>query len=181
MNKKMTMVLVAAVVTILPAIAVADVLITGSATLEGTSHGGIFELQAGENYLDAYNMGSIEWIGDAVGPSMGVLDLQGIINQTTKMINVLDLNISASAPTTGTLTITVSSSTLPEGAVMYVSDAAFTGYFTSTGTVQSIDLASGGSISFTVGPLETLYFAFWLPAGEYAETSATLTGMYVAG
>lgn len=180
MNKKMTMLLIAAVVTILPAVAVADVLITGTATLEGTAHGGIFEIQAGSNYLNANAQGSIVWTGDSNGPTMGTIDLQGIMNQTTMMINVLDLNISASAPVTGTLNISVSSSTLPVGAMMYISDSAFTGFFTSAGTIQTVNLATGGYAVFTVGPSSTLYFAFLLPAGAYAETSAVLTGVYEA-
>lgn len=173
------MLLIAAVVTILPAIAVADVLITGSATLEGTTNGPVFILQPGSNYLSAHNAGSITWTPDSSGPAMGVVDLEGITNQSTSMMNVLDINLTGSAAT-GTLTLTVSQSNLPAGAIMYISDEAFSTYFTSSGSVQQIDLSGGGSVSFTVSASTTLYFAFFLPAGTYVGTSATLTGVYTA-
>lgn len=60
MNRKVTLLLLAAVTAILPAVAVADVMITGQVNIVGTQNTPAFYVCPGPNYLTADQLGSIE-------------------------------------------------------------------------------------------------------------------------
>lgn len=205
MNKKMTLLLIAAVTAILPAVAVADVLITGQVTLESFQHHTAFEFQPGPNYVAANSTNSIGWMA-AQGATMGQIDLEGSYYVQTEMVNVLDLNFTVSNPAAPAsfmgLYLNVSSSSFPVGTVMLISD-----YQVSFATLQSTPVthysAGDPSIAFNAAapyttalavdlsenphllvtgftPTQTLYISFLLPPGYYAGSSAILTGQFVA-
>ena len=202
MNRKMTLLLIAAVATILPAVAVADVMITGEISLEGNHHHTAFEFQPGPNYYAANMSNSIGWM-PAQGDTMGTLDLQGSIFVYTYMINVIDLNTTVSNPAapaqSKVLYLNVSSSTLPAGTIMTISTSeitfaqlwgtpvtTYTGTpipvdTSSTSTVVAVDLSQNPPLAIPpIGPSDTFYLGFILPPGTYQGTGATLTGQFVA-
>lgn len=205
MNKKLTLLLVAAVTAILPAVAVADVLVTGQLTLESYHHHTAFELQPGPNYGAANSTNSIGWM-PLQGTTMGQLDLEGSYYVQTEMINVLDLNFTLSNPAAPAsfmgLYLNVSSSTFSSGTVMVISDFAIS-FSVLESTPVTHYSAGDPSISLSVGsphtnivavdlsenphllvtsftPGQTLYVGFILPPGYYAGSSAILTGQFVA-
>lgn len=148
--------------TILPAVAVADVMITGQVNVSGTQNSPVFHLEAGSNYLNANAAGAITWTYSSA-ESMGTIDLEGISNQTTALVNVLDLNLSANAAP-GTLTISVTSSFVA-GTLMLVTTSS-----QSLASMPSgVDISGGSAVQVFSGPVsggQTLYIGFYLPAGQ---------------
>ncbi len=136
MNKKATILLVALVTAILPAVAIADVMITGHFTIQSGSNTPAWYVQEGPNYAEAYNAGAIVWTPSNGPESMGELDLQGMPSGNTLMINVLDLNFSTSISNMAdqvALLLNISGSTFPVGTVMAISSFYITfDNFTST-------------------------------------------------
>lgn len=205
MNRKMTLLLLAAVTAILPAVAVADVMVTGTITLESYHHHTAFELQPGPNYGAANSTNSIGWIA-GTGETMGTIDLQGSLYVQTEMINVLDLNFTVSNPAAPAsfmgLYLNVSSSTFNSGTIMVISDyqVSFAGMEATPVTsysagdpsigmsvasphdsIVAVDLSQNPHLVITsFVPTQTLYISFILPPGYYAGSSAILTGQFVA-
>ena len=203
MNKKIALIMVAAVAVILPAVAVADVLVMGQLTLESFHHHTAFEFQAGPNYAAANSTNSIGWIAQNDG-TMGTLDLEGSFYVQTEMINVIDLNMTvsnAAAPHTFMgLYLNVSSSDFPSGTIMVIStsqisfttlestvvtsytagDAPIALNAASASSVLAIDLSQNPHVLITgFVPTQTLYISFLLGPGMYAGSSAMLTGQFV--
>lgn len=187
MNRKATLLIVAAVAAILPAVAVADVMITGQVTMVGTQNTPVFILQPGPNYLKAYDIGSIN-LSTGTGGQVGVqcvqppapdtvpvtsIDLQGIANQTTYLINVVDLNITKG---TGTLWVNVTASDLPTGTSMYITSENDTQMTFSELMANAVAIDTTGTVwsqSVTAG--DVYYIGFILPPGMYEGTGATLS------
>lgn len=208
MNRKMTLLLLAAVTAILPAVAVADVLVTGTITLESYHHHTAFELQPGPNYAAANSTNSIGWTSDALSAQglMGMVDLEGSLYVQTEMVNVLDLNFTVSNPAAPAsfmgLYLNVSSSTFIPGTIMVISDyqVTFAGMEATPVTpysagdpsiglsvaaphtnIVAVDLSQNPHLLITsFAPAQTLYISFILPPGIYAGSSAMLTGQFVA-
>ncbi len=189
MNRKMTLLLLTAVTAILPAVAVADVMITGNVAIVGTQNTPIFYLQPGPNYPSAYAIGAIAWNPEVVAPSvvnnqplpMASFDLEGIANQTTALANVLDLNITIAAGVTGTLYVNFTGD-FPTGTLVWITNTT-----ASIGAVMSgVGGQSINSASFTfsgpfVGGTTTYYISFLLPASTgYAGSTGTITGTFIA-
>lgn len=190
MNRRITLLLVAAVTTILPAVAVADVMITGNVSIVGTQNTPIFYLQPGPNYPSAHAIGAIDWSpvmeatynSEQVGPlPMATFDLEGIANQTTALANVLDLNITINQGVTGILYLNFTGN-FPAGALVWITSSQV--------TVNDVMSGVGGqplnSASFTFsGPFNggttTYYISFYLPpSASYAGSTGTITGTFVA-
>ncbi len=188
MNRRVTLLLIAAVTAILPAVAVADVMITGNVLVNGTQNAPVFVIQPGPNYPSAFEIGAIAWNPNAgvsqtegsVAP-MATFDLEGIANQTTALANVLDLNVTINAGVTGTLYVNFTGD-FPAGALVWITS-------TQT-TVNDVMSQVGGqsinSATFTyTGPFQggttTYYISFYLPASlSYAGSSGTITGTFFA-
>lgn len=204
MNRKLALLMIAAVTAILPAVAVADVMVTGQLTLESFHHHTAFTLQPGPNYPAANTTNSLGWI-PSNDSTMGTIDLEGSLYVQTSMINVLDLNLSVSnvgAPATFMgLYLNVSSSTFPSGTVLVISTSqisfstlsstpvtSYTGgsppiavNAASLSTVVAVDLSQNPHLLLTgFSPAQTLYISFELGPGEYAGSSALITGQFVA-
>ncbi len=202
MNRKLTILLIAAVATILPAVAVADVLVTGNLTIQSGTNTNLFYFQQGPNYLKAHAAGAITWIEPVSSTNQGTIDLEGIGNQSTYMVNVLDMNFSLSPtaiPPPFVLYLNFSNSNFPAGTVMVVSTSQLTitqlqstpvTQYSGTSivvngglssTVVAVDLSQNPSLVVTnFGHSTTLYFGFELPPGLYTGASADLTGTFVA-
>lgn len=188
MNRKMTLLLIAAVTAILPAVAVADVMITGNVAIIGTQNTPVFEIQPGPNYGAAYAIGAIDWNPQLVGvvpeqstpAPMATFDLEGMTNLTTALANVLDLNVSISGAVQGTLYVNFTGD-FPVGALVWISETQM--------TVQDVMSMTGGqplnSASFTFtapfSGLTTYYISFYLPpSSAYAGSTGTITGTFIA-
>ncbi len=201
MNRKITLLLIAAVAAVLPAAAVADVMITGNISLESMLHHTAFEFEKGPNYGAANSTNSIGWM-PLQGDLMGQIDLQGSNYVTTEMVNVIDLNVTvsnAAAPASFSgLYLNVSSSTFPAGTVMVISTSqislstlvstpvtAYTGTpisvnGASLSTVVAVDMSQNPHLLITgFHPTQTFYLSYLLPPGYYAGSSAILTGQFV--
>ncbi len=192
MNRKATLFIIAAVAAILPAVAVADVMITGEVSLVGSQNTPVFILQPGPNYPAAHGAGAINFgtgpVAQCTTPpdggqtivttEMATVDIQGITNQTTYLINVVDLNITKG---TGTLWLNLTSSTLPvgtmiliQGTLMTFSDLTTNGIEIGSDVTVPLNLAT---LSVTTG--DTFYIGFYMPPGTYAGTSATILGTFM--
>ncbi|MCL5666043.1 MAG: hypothetical protein M1315_04320 [Candidatus Thermoplasmatota archaeon] len=186
MNKKVTMLLIAAVAMLLPAVAIADVMVTGSYTVSGSNIGPLFYLSEGPNYVNA---SSLELLSLGPAPSdtglMGTVDLEGIVNQTVWEINVLELVIPASTHAIGgNLTISITDATGFGSATMYVSLVANTPQTFGTLTSQNAFVIDNDpSYTFMISPGSgalVYYIGFVLPAGTYSSGSFTLTGTFTS-
>lgn len=186
-NRKVTLLLIAAVATILPAVAVADVMITGNVNIVGTQNAPVFVIQPGPNYPAANAAGAIIWnpqipvVEQAQVTPMATFDLEGIVNQTTALANVLDLNVTINAGVTGTLYVNFTGN-FPSGAMVWISSSQM--------NVHDVyNMVAGGqplnSASFVFngpfpGGTTTYYISFLLPYGSYAGASGTITGTFIA-
>ena len=204
MNKKIALIMIAAVAVLLPAVAVADVMVSGQIALESFQHHNAFRFQPGPNYQAANSTNSIGWIASTDG-TMGTIDLEGSYYVQTEMINVIDLNFALSNPAAPAtfmgLYLNISSSDFPSGTIMAISTSqisfnilestAVTQYTAgnspisvnaaSPSTVVAVDLSQNPHLLITgFVPTQTLYISFVLPPGMYAGDSAMLTGQFVA-
>ena len=204
MNRKFALLMIAAVTVILPAVAVADVMVMGQVSLESMHQHTAFKILQGPNYAAANSTNSIGWI-PASNDLMGTIDLEGSYYVQTEMINVLELNIAQSNPSAPAsfmgIYLNVSSSTLPAGTIMAISTSQIsfntlettpvTSYSTgdpaiavnaaSTSTVVAVDLSHNPHLLITgFSATQNLYISFLLPPGMYADQGALLTGQFVA-
>lgn len=177
MNRKVTILLIAAIAAILPAVAIADVMITGQVGIEGTTNSTVFHLQAGPNYQDAD--GYLGWHSYSSGIHMGDMHLNPTANQTVLAINVMMITFdSGIMPGTFWLNLTgYSTDMFPSGAYMYVSDNLqyFTDFsspnsYSSPGSgIIALNLHIANGVTVSTGPIDVtsstvLYIGFYLPA-----------------
>lgn len=208
MNRKITVLMIAVIASILPAVAIADVMITGNFTIESGSNNVAWYIQPGPNYARAYDVGAISWTPSEGPSSMGQLDLQGMQYEDTWMINVLDLNFSLSPtaiPGTFSLYLNFSDSTFPVGTIMAISTqpitfaqlmAASVTHYTagdpsivvnagSLSTLVLVDLSENPHLVMNNFPspfdpaVHYYTLSFVLPANYYGAAGATLTGQFV--
>lgn len=188
MNRRATLFIIAAVAAILPAVAVADVMITGQISIVGTDNTPVFSIEQGPNYENAVEIGSIELTTGALQycdqgdheltTTVSTIDLQGISNEATSMINVLELVINKG---TGMFYLNLTESTLPDGTLMYISPTMMT--FNDLMT-NGVDIGIGNApvalAELTVTAGDVFYLGFYLPPGEYAGATATISAEFVA-
>ncbi len=204
MNRKIALLMIAAITVILPAVAVADVMVTGQVSLESMHQHTAFKILEGPNYAAANSTNSIGWIS-AQNSTMGTIDLEGSYYVQTEMINVLTLNIAQSNPAAPAtfmgLYLNVSSSSLPAGTIMAISTSLISFHTLTTtpvtnyspgnpaiavnagslSTVVTVDLSQNPHLLVTgFTPTQNLYLSFLLPPGMYAGTGALITGQFVA-
>ncbi len=187
MNRKVTLLLITAVTAILPAVAVADVMITGNVSIVGTQNTPVFYLQPGPNYPAAHSVGAIDWNPMVIataqenGPlPMATFDLEGIANQTTALANVLDLNITIAAGVNGVLYVNFTGD-FPAGALVWITPSPVTLADVMSGVggqpINSATFQYNGPFS---GGTTTYYISFLLPNGSYAGDTGTITGTFIA-
>jgi hypothetical protein len=167
MNRKTIILLVAMVATILPAVAVADVMVQGSISVESTVGSPAFFAEQGSNYAAAQALmpsGTSIWasIHYSSTEEIGTLLLPTMTNETLYAVNVLDVNFT-SAINTGNFFINV---TVPTG------DAFNAGtylYFSeSSMTFGGISTATALSSTTTLGTSSGVYSANLGAAGTYS-------------
>lgn len=194
MNRKMSLLIVAVVAAILPAVAVADVLITGQVGITGTTNNSVFHFEIGPNFYQADDY--IQFTANPEGQTMAHMGFDMAYNQTVLAINVLEIVFSAGAsPGIFYLNLTgLSTATYPDGSYMYVStslmnfsDFLAPNSYASPGSpvvpivlhVPSGNTVTSGPINVTGGSV--LYIGFYLlGAGPSPETAELLVdGTYI--
>jgi len=184
MNRKIMILMVAVVATVLPAVAVADVMITGSVSVLGTQAPDSFYLSEGPNYAVANETGVFGFIPAPTGDaSLGTIDLEGTSNLSVSMINVLEFNFSVHAP--GIIYVNLTSSDFPSGSYIAFSTSPMTKELgpTPTPSGSGMSISSSGSrelISVTQNSLSgTYYLGFYLPPGSYSGDTVSISMTYV--
>jgi hypothetical protein len=190
MKNKYKLFIIISIAAILPSVAVADVMVTGSALVSGTTAVPPVHFETGMNYATAHDLGLLTWT-PSTGGLMGTLDLEGSENSSIAMANVLDLNTSAESINGATVYLNLTSTSFPAG-TLYITNSPMTtsevqsGSFTDKQLVGSLSLSTSGSIHFTVeNPLDlpnhmVLYIGFYLPPGDYTGHAFTLYVQYTA-
>ena len=183
MNRKIMILMVAVVATVLPAVAVADVMITGSVSVHGSNVPNSSYLSEGPNYAVANQTGVFGFLQAPSGvASLGTVDIEGMSNLTVSMINVLEFNYNVNA--TGTIHITESSSHYPIGSYMAFSPSPMTSMLGPTppnpaGIMYLNQVGRQETLGITSTSLHgTFYIWFYLPAGTYGGASVTFTMTY---
>ncbi len=176
MNRKVTLLLIAAIAAILPAVAIADVMITGEIGVVGSTNSTVFNLQAGPNYENAD--GYVTWHSYASGQYMGDLHLNPTANQTVLAINVMEIVFDPGiANGVFWLNLTgYSTDMFPTGSYFYISDSlmAFADFQApnSLGTpaagIIAMNLHIANGVTVTSGPIDVtagtiLYIGFYIP------------------
>ena len=191
MNRKITFLVVALIATIMPAVAIADVMITGDVGIHGTSNGNTFWLEKGSNFQAAD--GSVAWNSYSHGNYMGDLRFGQVSNQTTFIINVMEIHFVSTLPSgTFYLNSTISSSFVP-GSTMYLSLSPMSfGDFSYSGlpgavpvitnpAVTAFPLTGSQTFSTPVDGSTIIYIGFFTPPynGATITGELLLTGTYV--
>ncbi|MHB8359523.1 MAG: hypothetical protein ACYDCP_08505 [Thermoplasmataceae archaeon] len=116
-NGRMKILIVLAIAVIIPSVAVADVMITGTVNVQGSQTSDVFVFTPGSNAPQAG--GFISMSPTSSAPYMADIDLENNVSMSVFTINVLQVNFK-SAP--GTFTLNVSISTpFPGDSIMYYS------------------------------------------------------------
>jgi len=165
MNRKIMILMVAVVATVLPAVAVADVMITGSISVHGSQAPDMVYLAKGPNYATA-NSGSLLTFTNGSGSAaatIGSLEIEGMADANVTMLNVLYLNYSVS--TSGTLWINVTGTDFPSGAYAELSSSTLTSVSSTSSMSYPLSGINGhnGPISVSTGH-GSYYVSFFLPA-----------------
>ena len=192
MNRKLTFLVVALVATIMPAVAIADVMITGDVNIHGTNNAPVFYLTEGSNFQAAD--GSVAWNSYSHGNYMGDLKFGQVSNQTTFIINVMEIHFVSSLPSgMFYLNSTISSPFVP-GSTMYLSLSPMSfGDFSYSGlpgavpvitnpAVTAFPLSGSQSFSTSVDGSTIIYIGFFTPPynGATITGEILLTGTYIA-
>ena len=196
MNRKIMILMVAVVATVLPAVAVADVMISGSASLTSNQVADQFLVGPGPNYGPVQNMHLFNWtaIPNSESEDVGTMTVNYTSNLTVNEVNVLQVSsfkIDQSSADNW-FNITVGDMDLSSGAVfvMYVSTSplVFNGFSgqSSSSTATMIDHSlvglSSNSETFSfhdVTSSTTLYIGFVIgplePTMDHAATGSAPT------
>ena len=182
MNRKIMILMVAVVATVLPAVAVADVMITGSVSVLGSNVQDSFYLSEGSNYAAANATGVFGFTPAHSGvASMGTINLEGMSNLSVSMINVLEFHYNVNAP--GIVYVNVTSTDFPSGSYVAYSSSQMTSELTSSMPGNAYALSTTGNFMITITESDLgsghYYLGFYLPAGTYSGDSLSLNMTYV--
>lgn len=194
MNRKMTLFMIAAVAAILPSVAIADIMITGNVGLNGTANTAVFTFVPGTNFQAAD--GSVSWNAyHTSGQFMGDLKFAKVSNQTTFIINVMEIHFKAGlAPGTFYLNSSIFTPFIP-GSTMYLKlspmvfgDFSYSGLPGATPTVvnpavTAFQLQTSNSFMTPVSGGTIIYIGFFTPAydGMAITGELTVSGTYISG
>ncbi|MHB1470849.1 MAG: hypothetical protein ACYCSA_04160 [Thermoplasmataceae archaeon] len=144
MNRKIMILMVAVVATVLPAVAVADVMMNGSVQGLGNQVPDQFFVTTGANYTQANQTYGLGWVAGNDGT--GVLSVGYMPGEAIYEANVLNVGFTSTTPGTFYVNIT-SNASFPAGSYMYLSTSPFVQ--ASNGTLMSSDGASIQTVSLT--------------------------------
>lgn len=149
------------------------------------------DVEPGPNYVSAESVGSIHWNKGSTwsgyntycpsgGQSAGEIDLEGIANMTTTMINVIDINVTnpgSKCMSTITLEVGVIGD-FPHG-TSYVISKEKTDFDSASQNWTAFSHTDYNSVTFhfslNPGITKTFYIGFYLPpSGDYPSSNGNL-------
>ena len=112
MNKRIGIMLVIAVSVLLPAVAVAEVMVNGNIGVSATLASSTIQVHEGPNYLGVNGVedSSFTTVSNSASEIFGKLDPQSISNETAWAINFLYITFSTSSNGPGWFNVSVSAS-----------------------------------------------------------------------
>jgi hypothetical protein len=172
MNKKVMWLMVGLVAAVLPAVAVADVMLTAYINGSETQVSDAFFVQQGSNYANANALTGFTWTPQVNSESeiLGAITLGYMSNETIYEVNVLDVNFTGLIGSAYfNITVTVPNSQITGGAVfptdsfIYITD----GQQSITQLPSSVSLSVSGSttLNFMVTSSSTIYIGFEVGSG----------------
>lgn len=200
MNGRIKMLIVVAMALIIPSVAVADVMISGSVNITGTQSSDVFYFTPGPNAPAAGGFIGFSTSGSTVSSYMADIDLENTNNMSVFTLNVIQVNFKA---VTGTFNLSLTVSTpYPGNSVMYYSTslmtlADFTGKSPSSIISNAPSPVSGSGISeFTLsssagttqisnlmtisGTSSHIYIGFYVPGTSSISGEVFLTGNFTS-
>jgi hypothetical protein len=144
MNRKIMILMVAVVATVLPAVAVADVMMNGSVQGLGNQVPDQFFVTTGANYTQANQTYGFGWVAGNDGT--GVISVGYMPGEALYEVNVLNIGFTSSTPGTFYVNVT-SNASFPAGSYMYLSTSPFVQ--SANGGILSSDGASIQTVSLT--------------------------------
>ena len=173
MNRKIMILMVAVVATVLPAVAVADVMITGSVSGLGVTAPDAFTIHLGSNYAAAHRVANLTWRSNQINSKevIGNMSIGTMSNETIYEINVLNVTFNEAGNVSFGLDVT---SAFANGTVLYISTAPFvfsSGAITTSGLSTSALLNVTGTLPLSHPPLPVsagtvVYMAIEVGAGS---------------
>lgn len=180
MNGKWFLLVVLAVAFMIPAVAVADVLISGEVTVQGSQSGDAFIINQGPNYKVANSSGLFGWIPEKQSPQeiLGNGWIGTMPNETITEVNVLEINFTSGIAKNSNFEINVTGGHFANNTFMIVSNGPLSilpdGNLLGSNIMLEFSLFSGNSVvtgnapgitegGFTVNPGSHLYIGFVIP------------------
>ena len=185
MNKRIGIMLVIAVSVLLPAVAVAEVMVNGNIGVSATLASSTIQVHDGPNYIGVYGVEDSSFAANPNSASevFGKLDPQSISNETAWAINFLYITFSTSYTGPGWFNVSVSGSgfTSSNAPTLYflvgtTSGMTFGDITPSVASdIDALSLLDGATISihFTSVP-SAIDIGMMIPAGISANTGATI-------
>ncbi|WP_393972063.1 hypothetical protein OXIME_000666 [Oxyplasma meridianum] len=179
MNSKWTLLVVLAVAVMIPAIAVADVMVSGQILIQGLQTSDTFIINHGTNYQSANGSGLFGWIPEKQSPqeTLGTVWLGMMSNETITEVNVLEINFTSGVAKNSIFQIDVRNGDFAKNTFMIVSTSPLTilpdGNILGSNMLE-FSLYSGNSVvkgfpigitegSFIVSSWTHLYVGFFIP------------------
>jgi hypothetical protein len=180
MNGKWYLFVVLAVAVMIPAVAVADVIISGEISVQGSQTGDAFIINQGPNYKVANISHLFGWIPDKQSSqeTMGTLWIGTMSNETITDVNVLEINFTSGVLKNSNFKINVTGGNFAKNTFMVVSNGPLTilpdGNIVGSNNMLEFSLYSGNSVvtgngpgitegSFNVSSDSHLYIGFFIP------------------
>ena len=194
MNPRMKLMIAIAVALVLPTVAIADVMVTGSVNVHGSNTSGVWSFTYGPNAPQAAGFASIS---PTSGTNMADVDIENTQNMSVFVIDAFQINFES----TGTfyMNVTVSSSFGGDAQLYYsaspMSLSDFTGETPSSIATTAPTPVSGSGVSAfsltTTGTLQSatfnigstsdhIYIGFYLNAGTNGGEVIHFTGTLVS-
>lgn len=192
MNKRIGMMIVVAVAVLLPAVAVAEVMVQGNIDVSAALTTSTIQVHEGPNYIGVYGVedSSFASVANSAGEIIGKLDPQSISNETAWAINFLYITFSTTYTGPGWFNVSVSgsgfSSSPGAAPVLYFlvgspSSMTFSDITSSPlpSDVYALPLTDNSAISihFTSVP-SSIDIGMYIPAGISADTEANIAMLF---
>ena len=177
MNKKVMWLMVGLVAAVLPAVAVADVMVTAYVHGNETSVPDAFYVQEGSNYANAHNLAGFTWTTQSTSESefLGTITLGYMGNETITEVNVLDVNftgltgtayfnLSVTVPQPSGTSSSVGTGDFPTGSYIYISNNTPLSLTSPTNGI-SLSVSGTTTLHFMVHEGSTIYIGFAVGSG----------------
>lgn len=180
MRSKWFLLVVLTVAVMIPAVAVADVMISGDISVHGSQASDAFVISQGTNYKVANKSRLFGWVPQNQSPqeSLGIAWIGTMSNETITEVNVLEINFTSGVAKNSNFVINITDGRFANNTFMIVSNSPLSivsgGNVQSSGETLIFSLYSGNTVvngtglgitvgSFQVGSNSHLYIGFYIP------------------